>query len=107
VISNAGSHRMKADVPLLIPEINPDHLDALTSKGNVSAARATSSPSKLHVHRFSCFPSRRCTGKFGRRSLSAWCTMQAISGADIRGGIADHYRQRDAGGRARRRRYKV
>src|SRR5678815_5076225 len=30
VISNAGSHRMKADVPLLIPEINPDHLDALT-----------------------------------------------------------------------------
>src|SRR4030095_11759616 len=29
VVSNASSHRMKADVPLLIPEINPDHLDAL------------------------------------------------------------------------------
>src|SRR5262245_14776388 len=29
VISNASSHRMKSDVPLLIPEINPDHLDAL------------------------------------------------------------------------------
>src|SRR5262245_46851214 len=29
VISNASSHRMKADVPLLIPEINPDHLDAV------------------------------------------------------------------------------
>src|SRR5438046_4543280 len=29
VLSNASSHRMKADVPLLIPEINPDHLDAL------------------------------------------------------------------------------
>ena len=29
VSSNASSHRMKADVPLLIPEINPDHLDAL------------------------------------------------------------------------------
>src|SRR5688572_17622978 len=29
VISNASSHRMKADVPLLIPEINPDHLDSL------------------------------------------------------------------------------
>jgi len=29
VISNASSHRMKADVPLLIPEINPQHLDAL------------------------------------------------------------------------------
>src|SRR4030095_1174200 len=29
VISNASSHRMQPDVPLLIPEINPDHLDAL------------------------------------------------------------------------------
>ncbi len=29
VLSNASSHRMKADVPLLVPEINPDHLDAL------------------------------------------------------------------------------
>ena len=27
VLSNASSHRMKADVPLLIPEINPDHLE--------------------------------------------------------------------------------
>src|SRR5215831_13227131 len=29
VLSNASSHRMKPDVPLLIPEINPQHLDAL------------------------------------------------------------------------------
>src|SRR5207244_788851 len=29
VLSNASSHRMKADVPLLVPEINADHLDAL------------------------------------------------------------------------------
>ena len=29
VLSNASSHRMKADVPLLIPEINPEHLEAL------------------------------------------------------------------------------
>jgi aspartate-semialdehyde dehydrogenase len=29
VITNASPHRMKPDVPLLIPEINPDHLDAL------------------------------------------------------------------------------
>lgn len=29
VVSNASSHRMKPDVPLLIPEINPGHLDAL------------------------------------------------------------------------------
>src|SRR5215831_767023 len=29
VLSNASSHRMKPDVPLLVPEINPDHLEAL------------------------------------------------------------------------------
>lgn len=26
VVSNAGAHRMDADVPLIIPEVNPDHL---------------------------------------------------------------------------------
>jgi len=29
VISNSSNHRMDADVPLLIPEVNPDHLDLL------------------------------------------------------------------------------
>ena len=29
VVSNARNHRMDPDVPLLIPEVNPDHLDAL------------------------------------------------------------------------------
>ena len=32
VISNASSHRLKPDVPLLIPEINPDHLDAIEAQ---------------------------------------------------------------------------
>ncbi len=30
VFSNAGAHRMDSDVPLLIPEVNPEHLDLLT-----------------------------------------------------------------------------
>jgi aspartate-semialdehyde dehydrogenase len=29
VVSNSRNHRMAADVPLLIPEINPSHLDAI------------------------------------------------------------------------------
>jgi aspartate-semialdehyde dehydrogenase len=29
VISNAGSHRMDEDVPLLIPEVNADHIDMI------------------------------------------------------------------------------
>jgi len=27
VVSNARSHRMRADVPLVVPEVNPDHLE--------------------------------------------------------------------------------
>src|ERR1700722_17239013 len=29
IVSNSRNHRMDADVPLLVPEINPDHLDLL------------------------------------------------------------------------------
>jgi aspartate-semialdehyde dehydrogenase len=32
VVSNARNHRMAPDVPLLIPEINPDHLDAVAAR---------------------------------------------------------------------------
>ena len=32
VVSNSGNHRMDPDVPLLIPEINADHLDAIESQ---------------------------------------------------------------------------
>jgi aspartate-semialdehyde dehydrogenase len=32
VVSNSKNHRMAPDVPLLIPEVNPDHLDALAAQ---------------------------------------------------------------------------
>jgi aspartate-semialdehyde dehydrogenase len=32
VVSNSRNHRMDADVPLLIPEVNPDHLEALAAQ---------------------------------------------------------------------------
>src|SRR5262249_13784766 len=32
VVSNARNHRMDPDVPLLIPEVNPQHLDALQAQ---------------------------------------------------------------------------
>jgi len=32
VVSNAKNHRMDSDVPLLIPEVNPDHLDLVRSQ---------------------------------------------------------------------------
>ena len=32
VFSNAGAHRMDPDVPLVVPEVNPDHLDLLETQ---------------------------------------------------------------------------
>ena len=32
VFSNASAHRMEPDVPLIVPEINPDHLNALAAQ---------------------------------------------------------------------------
>jgi aspartate-semialdehyde dehydrogenase len=32
VVSNSRNHRMDPDVPLLIPEVNPEHLDALAAQ---------------------------------------------------------------------------
>lgn len=32
VFSNAADHRMDANVPLLVPEVNPDHLDLLSTQ---------------------------------------------------------------------------
>ena len=32
VVSNASAHRMDADVPLVIPEVNPDHLALLDAQ---------------------------------------------------------------------------
>ena len=33
VVSNSSNHRMDADVPLLIPEVNPDHLELVIAQG--------------------------------------------------------------------------
>jgi aspartate-semialdehyde dehydrogenase len=32
VVSNSSNHRMEADVPLLIPEVNPDHLELVRAQ---------------------------------------------------------------------------
>jgi aspartate-semialdehyde dehydrogenase len=37
VVSNARNHRMSADVPLLVPEINPDHLSLLSEQRRAHA----------------------------------------------------------------------
>jgi aspartate-semialdehyde dehydrogenase len=84
VLSNARNYRMEPDVPLVIPEVNPDHLDMLAvqrrnrgwtggivTNGNCAAIVATVPLAPLHR-------------AFGIRRIFA-ATMQAVSGAGYPG----------------------
>ena len=84
VISNASSHRMKADVPLLIPEINPDHLDALTLQRKRIGGKGfiVTNPNCTSIGLV--FPLAAIHRKFGLEAVSV-VTMQAISGAGYPG----------------------
>jgi aspartate-semialdehyde dehydrogenase len=85
VISNSSSHRMGTDVPLLIPEVNPEHLDLIPIQ---SAARGfgpgyivTNPNCSTIVIAMALAPLHR---SFGIESCVA-TTMQAISGAGFPG----------------------
>lgn len=84
VCSNARSHRYDADVPLLIPEVNPEHIKLLdiqkrkrgwngfiTTNPNCSTTHLVSALHPLHE-------------RFGVRQVSV-VTMQAVSGAGYPG----------------------
>jgi aspartate-semialdehyde dehydrogenase len=84
VLSNAKNYRMEPDVPLVIAEVNPDHLGLLDAQrecrgwdggivtnGNCSTIVAVSALAPLHA-------------RFGVRQLFV-ATMQAVSGAGYPG----------------------
>ncbi len=84
VYSNASAYRYAADVPLLIPEVNPDHLGLIpvqqaqrgwpgyiVTNANCTTTHLVSALHPLHV-------------QFGLKRLFV-CTMQAISGAGYPG----------------------
>ena len=43
VISNNSAHRTTPDVPMIIPEVNPEHMEIIFSQENVSAQKKDSS----------------------------------------------------------------
>lgn len=84
VLSNAKNHRMDADVPLVIPEVNADHLElldvqkttrgwpgAIVTNANCAVTVATVALAPLHA-------------EFGLKSALI-ATMQAVSGAGYPG----------------------
>lgn len=83
VVSNARSFRMQADVPLLVPEINPDHLSLADRQAETRGWRGrlvTNPNCSTVVLTMALAPLRQ----FGLRNVLV-TTMQAISGAGYPG----------------------
>jgi aspartate-semialdehyde dehydrogenase len=85
VITNSSPHRMGADVPLLIPEVNPEHLDLIATqraaRGYGRGYLVTNPNCSTIVIAMALAPLHRA---FGVESCIA-TTMQAISGAGYPG----------------------
>lgn len=83
IVSNSRNHRMDPDVPLLVPEINPDHLKLLPQQKDARGWKGqivTNPNCSTAVLVMALAPLR----KFGIRRVMV-TTMQALSGAGYPG----------------------
>jgi aspartate-semialdehyde dehydrogenase len=80
VVSNASAHRMDADVPLLVPEINPDHVDLLALQGTSGSLSTNPNCTAMPVV-LPLAPLQRAVG-IEAVCVSSW---QAVSGAGYPG----------------------
>src|SRR5204863_6692961 len=83
VVSNSRNHRMDADVPLLIPEVNPEHLEALAvQRKRTGGGYIVTNPNCSVVGlAMALAPLQRA---FGLESVAV-VTLQALSGAGYPG----------------------
>ena len=81
VVSNARNHRMDAHVPLLVPEVNPDHLTLVKQQPYGSGAIITN-PNCSTIGLVMAL--KPLHDAFGLSAVQA-VTMQAISGAGLPG----------------------
>ncbi len=84
VISNSASHRMDEAVPLLIPEVNPDHLGLLDRRRQDGAGRGfiVTNPNCSTV--MLALALAPLAARFGVEAVAA-TTLQALSGAGYPG----------------------
>ncbi len=80
VFSNAGAHRMDDDVPILIPEINPQHLELVKEQQYGDGFIVTNSNCSTSGLVFGLKPLQ----EFGIKSVTV-STYQAVSGAGRNG----------------------
>jgi len=81
VVSNARNHRMDEDVPLLVPEVNPDHLDLVARQSFGGGAIITNPNCSTIGMALALAPLHQA---FGVKRVNV-VTLQAISGAGIPG----------------------
>ncbi len=82
VVTNARNHRMDPDVPLLVPEVNPDHLALLEAQDFPQGGGIIANPNCSTIGLV--VPLQALHKAFGVRQVNV-VTLQAISGAGIPG----------------------
>ena len=84
VVSNSSAFRMTQDVPLVIPEVNGDHIALIEEQTGTRSTAATWSPTPTARPSGWCWRWLRCTERFGIDQIFV-ATMQAITGAGYPG----------------------
>jgi aspartate-semialdehyde dehydrogenase len=82
VVSNARNHRMDPNVPLLVPEVNPDHLDLLRGQRFPEGGGIVTNPNCSTIGLV--IPLRALHDAFGVERVNV-VTLQALSGAGLPG----------------------
>lgn len=92
VVSNAKNYRREEDVPLLVPIVNPEHLDIVSNKLEKAKSEGKSKPGFI-VCISNCStaglvaPLKPLVEKFGPIDALTTTTLQAISGAGFSPGV--------------------
>jgi aspartate-semialdehyde dehydrogenase len=80
VVSNNSAHRHEPDVPMLIPEVNPEHVEAIAAQRQRLGTKRGFIAVKSNCSIQSYVPALHPLKKFGLKHVAV-CTYQAISGA--------------------------
>ena len=80
IVSNNSAHRQTADVPMIIPEINPEHLEVISAQKERLGTKRGFIAVKSNCSLQSYVPLLHPLRKFGIKSVAV-TTYQAISGA--------------------------
>ena len=80
VVSNNSAHRFTPDVPMVVPEVNPEHIEVIESQRKRLGTKRGVIAVKSNCSIQSYVPALSPLRKYGIQNVLA-CTYQAISGA--------------------------